>query len=65
MAPAQRQKRIYLKQNPTAKAFQLHNLRGTAMTKAKEAGISDEDAAVAFGSIPRRCGSTTSPCTRR
>ena len=41
----QRQKRIYLKQNPTAKSFKLHNLRGTAMTKAKEAGISYEDAA--------------------
>ncbi|MFO0892994.1 MAG: hypothetical protein U0790_28140 [Isosphaeraceae bacterium] len=48
----QRQKRIYLKQNPTAKAFKLHNLRGTAMTKAKEAGISYEDAAVAFGCNP-------------
>ena len=48
----QRQKRIYLKQNPTAKAFKLHNLRGTAMTRAKEAGISYEDAAVAFGCNP-------------
>jgi integrase len=48
----QRQKREYLKKNPTAKAFKLHNLRGTAMTRAKEAGISYEDAAVAFGCNP-------------
>jgi integrase len=48
----QRQKRIYLKQNTKAKAFKLQNLRGTAMTKAKEAGISYEDAAVAFGCNP-------------
>jgi hypothetical protein len=48
----QREKRRYLKQNPQAKAFKLHNLRGTAMTRAKEAGISYEDAAVAFGCNP-------------
>lgn len=48
----QREKRAYLKQNPSVKRFKLHNLRGTAMTKAKEAGISYEDAAIAFGCNP-------------
>lgn len=48
----QREKRAYLKLNPSAKKFKLHNLRGTAMTRAKEAGISYEDAAVAFGCNP-------------
>jgi hypothetical protein len=48
----QREKRCYLKLHPKAKRFKLHNLRGTAMTKAKEAGISYEDAAVAFGCNP-------------
>jgi hypothetical protein len=45
----EREKRQYLKKNPTAKKFKLHNLRGTAMSKAKEAGIHFEDAAIAFG----------------
>ena len=48
----QREKRTYLKRNPEAKRFKLHNLRGTAMTRAKEAGVSYEDAAVAFGCNP-------------
>ncbi len=48
----QREKRTYLKLNPSAKKFKLHNLRGTAMTKAKVVGISYEDAAVAFGCNP-------------
>ena len=48
----QREKRTYLKRNPEAKLFKLHNLRGTAMTRAKEAGVSYEDAAVAFGCNP-------------
>lgn len=34
------------------KRFKLHNLRGTAMTRAREAGISVDDAAVAFGCNP-------------
>lgn len=32
--------------------FKLHNLRGTAMTRAREAGIPVDDAAVAFGCNP-------------
>jgi len=32
--------------------FKLHNLRATAMTRAREAGISVDDAAVAFGCNP-------------
>jgi integrase len=45
----ERENRQYLKKNPTAKKFKLHNLRGTAMSKAKEAGVHFEDAAIAFG----------------
>ena len=41
-----------LKRNPLAKKFKLHNLRGTAMTRAKEAGIRYEDAAIALGCNP-------------
>ena len=37
-----------------AKRFKLHSLRATAMTKAREAGIPVDDAAVAFG-----CNSAT------
>jgi hypothetical protein len=45
----ERENRQYLKKNPTAKKFKLHNLRGTPMSKAKEAGVHFEDAAIAFG----------------
>lgn len=48
----EREKRQYLKKNPSVKKFKLHNLRGTAMSKAKEAGIHFEDAAIAFGCNP-------------
>ena len=48
----EREKRQYLKKNPTVKKFKLHNLRGTAMSKAMEAGIHFEDAAIAFGCNP-------------
>jgi len=48
----EREKRQYLKKNPTVKKFKLHNLRGTAMSKAKEAGVHFEDAAIAFGCNP-------------
>jgi hypothetical protein len=39
----------YLKANPKAKKFKLHNFRGTAMSKARMAGVSYDDAAIAFG----------------
>ena len=42
----------YLKTHPEAKKFKLHNFRGTAMSKALEAGVSYEHAAVAFGCNP-------------
>ena len=44
----QREARDYFKitKNPR---YKLHNLRGTAMSKAKELGIRSEDAALAFG----------------
>ncbi len=48
----EREKRLYLKKNPGVKKFKLHNLRGAAMSKAKEAGIHFEDAATAFGCNP-------------
>lgn len=48
----QKQKTLYLKTNPEIKQFKLHNFRGTAMSKARMAGISYDDAAVAFGCHP-------------
>jgi hypothetical protein len=48
----EREKQQYLKENPNVKKFKLHNLRGTAMSQAKEAGIHFEDAAIAFGCNP-------------
>ena len=35
-----------------AKQFKLHNFRGTAMSKARMAGVAESDAAVAFGCNP-------------
>jgi integrase len=35
-----------------AKKFKLHNLRGTAMSKARMAGVAESDAAIAFGCNP-------------
>jgi len=43
----------YLEATPTAKKFKLHNFRGTAMSKARMAGISYAAAAVAFGCNPQ------------
>lgn len=43
----------YFVQNPEAERFKLHNFRGTAMSRAKAAGISYEDAAIAFGCDPK------------
>jgi site-specific recombinase XerC len=42
----------YLKAHPEVKKFKLHNFRGTAMSKARMAGISYDDAAIAFGCNP-------------
>ncbi len=42
----------YFEAHPNAKRFKLHNFRGTAMSKARMAGVSFDDAAVAFGCHP-------------
>lgn len=39
-------------QETGARRFKLHNLRGTAMSRARRAGISIDDAAIAFGCNP-------------
>lgn len=43
---------LYFEARPEARKFKLHNLRGTAMSVAKMAGVSFEDAAIAFGRHP-------------
>jgi site-specific recombinase XerD len=43
----------YFRLNPKAKKFRLHNFRGTAMSRARMAGVSYDDAAVAFGCNPQ------------
>ena len=43
---------LYFEERPEARKFKLHNLRGTAMSMAKMAGVSFEDAAIAFGCHP-------------
>jgi len=48
----QKEKQKYFDSNPEAKPFKLHNFRGTAMSKARMAGVSYDDAAVAFGCHP-------------
>ena len=47
----QDQSRLYFEETK-AKRFKLHNFRGTAMSKARMAGIAESDAAVAFGCNP-------------
>jgi integrase len=42
----------YRKAHPKARRYKLHNLRGTAMSKAKEAGVAYDAAAIAFGCHP-------------
>ncbi len=49
----QNQTADYFKANPDAKKFKLHNFRGTAMSKARMAGVSYDDAAIAFGCNPQ------------
>jgi hypothetical protein len=46
------QQQAYFVANPTLRRFKLHNFRGLAMTKAKEMGVSYDDAATAFGCHP-------------
>lgn len=43
---------VYFKRNPEATKFKLHNFRGTAMSKARTAGVSYDDASIAFGCHP-------------
>ena len=43
----------YLKAHPKVRKFKLHNFRGTAMSRARMAGVSYDDAAVAFGCNPK------------
>ena len=43
---------LYFEEVPAARKFKLHNLRGTAMSVAKMAGVSFEEAAIAFGCHP-------------
>ena len=43
----------YLKAHPKVRKFKLHNFRGTAMSRARMAGVSYDDAAVAFGCNPQ------------
>jgi hypothetical protein len=38
--------------HPDVKKFKLHNFRGTSMSKAKAAGVSYDEAAVAYGCHP-------------
>ena len=43
---------LHFEVHPKARKFKLHNLRGTAMSVAKMAGVSFEDATIAFGCHP-------------
>ncbi len=54
-----RQLRYWLQENTKtyfkktkAKRYKLHNLRGTAMSRARMVGIGCDDAAIAFGCNP-------------
>ena len=47
----QDQSRLYFEETK-AKRFRLHNLRGTAVRRARMAGVAESDAAVAFGCNP-------------
>jgi integrase len=48
----QAEKLAYFAENPNATRFKLHNLRGTAMSKARMLGVTYDDAAIAFGCNP-------------
>ncbi len=43
---------LYLRTHPELKRFKLHNLRGTAMSRAVQAGIGYDAASIAFGCHP-------------
>ena len=55
----------YRKAHPMARRYKLHNLRGTAMSRAKEAGVAYDAAAIAFGCHPETMRGTTSSSMRR
>jgi hypothetical protein len=42
----------FRKERPDIARFKLHNFRGTAMSRAKEAGVSYDEASIAFGGHP-------------
>ena len=42
---------LYFKETG-AERFKLHNFRGTAMSRARMAGVGESDAAIAFGCTP-------------
>ena len=44
----QEQARLYFEKTGAEK-FKLHNFRGTAMSRARMAGVTEDDAAIAFG----------------
>ena len=43
----------YFEAHPEVQRFKLHNFRGTAMSRARTAGVSYDDAAIAFGCNPQ------------
>jgi hypothetical protein len=43
---------LFLSGHPAARPFTLHDLRGTAMSTAKMAGVSYDEAAITFGCHP-------------
>lgn len=51
----QKEKEEYLaahKDDPNIRHFKLHNLRGTAMSRAKQAGATYDQASISFGCHP-------------
>jgi hypothetical protein len=48
----QDQTRLYFEETK-APHYRLHNLRGTAMSRARMAGVAESDAAIAFGCNPQ------------
>jgi site-specific recombinase XerC len=48
----QKESKKFFAAHPTVTKFKLHNFRGTAMSKARMAGVSCDDASIAFGCHP-------------
>jgi hypothetical protein len=48
----QDQKTLY-QEKSGCEPFKLHNFRGTAMNRARRAGITDDDASIALGRHPK------------